>query len=200
MKFIVLTDSTLPSTLLAVEGNEWIIVTDIVTAHNIAGVDACFDLREDSFRSDYTSLRMPVFINSVTVPLSEISCGTNVIRINGWPGFLEKVQWEIAGEVSKSAEKILTFLQKKYMRVKDEPGFISARIISMVINEAYFTEEDKVSSREDIDIALRLGTNYPFGPFEWANKIGIKNIYYLLKKLSLSDDRYTPSAHLKNSC
>jgi 3-hydroxybutyryl-CoA dehydrogenase len=40
---------------------------------------------------------------------------------------------------------------------------------------------------------MRLGTNYPFGPFEWSEKIGLENIYDLLNKLAATDDRYTPA-------
>jgi len=40
---------------------------------------------------------------------------------------------------------------------------------------------------------MKLGTNYPYGPLEWAAKIGLKNIYAVLQKLSLTDKRYAPS-------
>jgi len=62
----------------------------------------------------------------------------------------------------------------------------------MIVNEAYFALEDKVSTPTEIDTAMKLGTNYPYGPFEWSEKIGLKNIYLLLQKLSKQDSRYTP--------
>ena len=77
--------------------------------------------------------------------------------------------------------------------VQDEPGFISARIIAMIINEGYFAVEDHVSSKAEIDTAMKLGTNYPFGPFEWSHLIGLNNILALLQKLNLTDTRYQPS-------
>jgi 3-hydroxybutyryl-CoA dehydrogenase len=61
----------------------------------------------------------------------------------------------------------------------------------MIINEAYFTVGEEVSSKREIDIAMKLGTNYPLGPFEWADKIGLSNIYKLLLKLSSIGTRYT---------
>jgi len=82
------------------------------------------------------------------------------------------------------------------IRVEDEPGLISARIIAMIINEAYFANAENVSTEKEIDTAMKLGTNYPYGPFEWADKIGVKNIYVLLEKLSINDPRYHPSALL----
>jgi 3-hydroxybutyryl-CoA dehydrogenase len=41
-----------------------------------------------------------------------------------------------------------------------------------------------------MDIAMKFGTNYPYGPFEWANLIGLSKIAKLLEILSLKNDRY----------
>ena len=95
------------------------------------------------------------------------------------------------------AEKIFTLLNKRMKWVPDKPGFITARVIAAIINEAYFAWEEKVSTKEEIDIAMKLGTNYPYGPFEWCNKIGIKNIYQLLNELSSTNARYKPAALLE---
>ena len=48
-------------------------------------------------------------------------------------------------------------------QVPDEPGFIAARIIAMIINEAYYAKGEQVSSKADIDIAMKLGTTIPWG-------------------------------------
>jgi 3-hydroxybutyryl-CoA dehydrogenase len=62
----------------------------------------------------------------------------------------------------------------------------------MIINEAYFAWGDEVSSKTDIDTAMKLGTNYPFGPFEWANRIGIENVYGTLAAMyqDTQEERY----------
>jgi 3-hydroxybutyryl-CoA dehydrogenase len=57
---------------------------------------------------------------------------------------------------------------------------------------------EKVSTKEEIDLAMKLGTNYPWGPFEWAEKIGVENILNLLEKLSQQEERYFPAPALKN--
>ena len=67
----------------------------------------------------------------------------------------------------------------------------------MIINEAYFAKDENVSTEKEIDTAMKLGTNYPFGPFEWAQIIGIRNIYALLKTLNETDPRYKPSTLLE---
>ena len=155
--------------------------------------DAYFDLRANA-HADYSSITKPVFINSMAATLAENHHGSNIIRINAWPGFIEKDLWELAGVFSAEATDVLEKLHKKYIVVPDEPGFVSARIIAMIINEAYFALDEEVSTKKDIDIAMKLGTNYPYGPFEWCEKIGVQQVYELLAKLSLTDERFRPSA------
>ena len=141
-----------------------------------------------------TFLPKPVFVNSINRTISEIALP--IIRINGWLGFLKRNIAEVAcnNDVDKKeAEKILTALNKRVEWVPDIKGFISTRVVSMIINEAYFALEENVSSKEEIDTAMKLGTNYPYGPFEWAKKIGLKNIAGLLTELSLTEKRYQPA-------
>ena len=153
--------------------------------------DALFILREDIVNNKLPHIPKPVFINSVMATLKELNAPKNVYRINGWATFIKRGLWEIASEDEQGLEQVMGALQYQYTSVKDEPGFVAARVISMIINEAYFALEENVSTKEEIDIAMKLGTNYPYGPFEWAEKIGISNIKALLNKLSETDSRYT---------
>lgn len=145
---------------------------------------------------DYTQTTKPVFINSVTNTLKELNTPKHVLRINGWNSFLNRASWEIAGIPNPAANIALEKLHKKPIAVADEPGLVAAKIIAMIINEAYFALGDGVSDKPAIDTAMKLGTNYPYGPFEWAEKIGLNNIYTLLQKLSLTDTRYQPAPML----
>ena len=99
--------------------------------------------------------------------------------------------------LKEKTERIFDRLNKKTEWVPDEPGFITARVISMIINEAWFALEEGVSTIEEIDTAMKLGTNYPYGPFEWANQIGLKNVYALLHKLNKNHSRYCPAKSMK---
>ena len=74
---------------------------------------------------------------------------------------------------------------------------IALRIIAMIVNEAYFALGDGISTKEEIDTAMKLGTNYPYGPFEWSEKIGLKKIYALLQNLGNSGERYLVAPLLK---
>jgi 3-hydroxybutyryl-CoA dehydrogenase len=63
----------------------------------------------------------------------------------------------------------------------------------MIINEAYCALEDEVRTREEMDLAMKLGTNYPLGPFEWGKKIGLSKVAGLLTILSSTNQRYQPA-------
>lgn len=158
---------------------------------------ACFNLSAQAYLDDHGKIGKPVFINAVSNTLHEINAGKNIVRINGWNGFLKRNSWEVAGNVSESHHQVLVSLQKKVIVTPDEPGFISARIISMIINEAFYAKGENISTEDEIDIAMKLGTNYPHGPFEWAREIGLKNIYDLLTSLSKTDMRYNPAPLLE---
>lgn len=139
----------------------------------------------------------PVIINDVLQKKRQLP--SHFIRLNAWPTFLTRPLVEVAGSdpaIKDKAAAIFSAFNKSVEWVPDVPGFISTRIISMIINEAYYTLQEAVSTKEEIDIAMKLGTNYPYGPFEWAQLIGLKNIYSLLDKLCVNHSRYKPSALL----
>jgi 3-hydroxybutyryl-CoA dehydrogenase len=158
----------------------------------IAGADAYFDLCFEEEGLAFGEIKdKPVFVNSVITTSNELSF--NCIRINGWNGFLKRDLTELVAtdaQIFTDGMLVLDTLNWKYQLVPDVPGMISARVIAMIVNEAYFGLGDGISSKTDIDIAMKLGTNYPFGPFEWSEKIGLHKIYTLLKKLAENDTRY----------
>ena len=165
--------------------------------------DAVFDLVFDD-----TNISANEFLEQTLVFANAVNCTglhigrKNYVRINAWEGFLKRPLVEIAGnddEYNMMAAKTLNALGWKYVWTADDHGFISARIVAMIINEAYYALEEKVSTKEQIDVAMKLGTNYPVGPFEWSEKIGINNIYELLRKLSMENDRYTIAPLLRQT-
>ena len=144
------------------------------------------DISKNNFISDAI-----VFANAVITTTSTLP--SNYIRINAWDGFLKREIIEIATaneSLKVQAESILNTLGWKFIWVPEIPGMIAVRVISMIINEAYFALGDKISTKEEIDIAMKLGTNYPYGPFEWSERIGLKKIYLLLNKLNEQESRY----------
>ena len=135
-----------------------------------------------------------VIVNSVIDTLEEINA--SFIRVNAWPGFLKRPVLEASCNsdvLKEKTERVFNAMNKKTEWVPDVPGFITTRVIAMIINEAWFALEEGISTKDEIDTAMKLGTNYPYGPFEWGNQIGLKNICALLDKLSKTDDRYQPA-------
>ncbi len=86
---------------------------------------------------------------------------------------------------------------RSFRQAPDIAGMITARILAAIINEAWYTWQEGVSSKEEIDTAMRLGTNYPLGPFEWGATIGLDRIVELLEVMSTTDPRYIPAESLK---
>ncbi|MBM7116323.1 3-hydroxyacyl-CoA dehydrogenase NAD-binding domain-containing protein [Archangium primigenium] len=82
---------------------------------------------------------------------------------------------------------------------KDFPGFIVNRILIPMLNEACFALMEGVGSVEDIDTAMKLGTNQPMGPLQLADFIGLDTVLYIAQVLhdGLGDDKYRPSPLLR---
>jgi 3-hydroxybutyryl-CoA dehydrogenase len=165
-------------------------------AEQAASVDG-YIILEPVTIEQLNTFEKPVLLNAVAITLQEMKAAANVLRINGWNGFLSRKTWEITGVMNETVKNIFVVLNKQFIEVADEPGLIAARTIAMIINEAYFALGEEVSSKAEIDTAMKLGTNYPYGPFEWATKIGAGNIYQLLLTLSKTDQRYLPAPLLK---
>jgi 3-hydroxybutyryl-CoA dehydrogenase len=77
---------------------------------------------------------------------------------------------------------------------KDFPGFIVNRILIPMLNEACFALMEGLGSAEDIDTAMRLGTNQPMGPLQLADFVGLDTCLYIAQVLhrGLGDDKYRP--------
>lgn len=152
---------------------------------------------------------IPVFSSSLCIPVYEQCSFTSnperLIGIGLYSTFSKAKMIEIAPskitdeKVLKNAENTLTDLGLNYSVVPDKAGMVFPRIVSMIINEAVQVYSEKIASKEDIDIAMKLGTNYPCGPLEWADRLGIELVYNILSALQrdFGEDRYRPHPLLK---
>ncbi|MFI9150901.1 3-hydroxyacyl-CoA dehydrogenase [Streptomyces sp. NPDC053367] len=89
-------------------------------------------------------------------------------------------------------------LGKKVSVIGDVPGMIVARTVARIVDLAHDAVAKGVATEEDVDTAMRLGVNYPLGPFEWSRRLGRNWAYALLDDLHLRDPsgRYAPSLAL----
>ncbi len=193
MKTVVLAPQELWEELqTTLKNTQCVRVSDTAEFAQFDSNDVYFNLHEDAETLTYRNDAI-IFINCTNQTLSESNQPANVFSINAWNGFLKRDKWEITGRYSFRMEEYISSVGKELLSTPDMKGFISCRIISMIVNEAYFTLGESVSSKDEIDIAMKLGTNYPKGPFEWSKEIGINKMYNLLNVLSKEDPIYTPA-------
>jgi 3-hydroxybutyryl-CoA dehydrogenase len=105
---------------------------------------------------------------------------------NGLPGLFNRPLLEISlpsGESGNWLQELMNTLEIDYQLVDDRVGMVTPRVIFMIINEAFYTLQEGTASKKDIDLGMKLGTNYPHGPFEWAEIIGYKTVYETLDAL-----------------
>ncbi|WP_405955729.1 3-hydroxyacyl-CoA dehydrogenase [Streptomyces phaeochromogenes] len=89
-------------------------------------------------------------------------------------------------------------LGKDVSVIGDVPGLIVARTVARIVDLAHDAVAKGVATEEDIDTAMRLGVNYPLGPFEWSRRLGRSWAYDVLDDLHMRDPsgRYAPSLAL----
>jgi len=167
--------------------------------------DLVFDfiLDEEPFQVEiYTNkVGAIVFINTAKISLTEVSAladhqiKAQLFGFNGLPTFLNRNILEASvlnKEFEAHLKEICKTLNTEFLLVEDRVGLVTPRVICMIINEAYYTVQEGTATREDIDMAMKLGTNYPYGPFEWCRLIGVKHVYELLEAVyeDTHDERY----------
>ncbi|MDQ7028946.1 MAG: 3-hydroxyacyl-CoA dehydrogenase family protein [Ardenticatenia bacterium] len=129
-------------------------------------------------------------------------------RVVGWAGLPpleEATVIELVPAIQsdpESVEQARTWWQsagKEPVPIADTVGGVWPRIVVNVINEAAFALGDRIASAEDIDLAMRLGTNYPRGPLAWGDLIGLDQVMGILEALgeAYGPDVYRPAPLLR---
>jgi 3-hydroxybutyryl-CoA dehydrogenase len=169
------------------------------------------DFDDNSYRlQDYiTNTHTTFILGAVKCTLESAAVGLNIphdwkgIGINALPTFLERNTlectnpYQLAGTSLKELADLLGYTNIEV--VGSRVGLITPRVICMIINEAYYTVQEGTANREDINQAMRLGTNYPKGPFEWCDAMGLQNVYEVLEAMynDTKDERYKICSLLK---
>jgi 3-hydroxybutyryl-CoA dehydrogenase len=92
------------------------------------------------------------------------------------------------------ARKFAEDLGKRVSTSKDSPGFVTTRSVGLLTNEAIWLLYEGVASKEDIDLAHKLGFHHPMGPLELADLIGLDTILAVMERLytGFHDTKYRP--------
>jgi 3-hydroxybutyryl-CoA dehydrogenase len=90
----------------------------------------------------------------------------------------------VSDDALELAQELFASLGKGVMLVEDVPGLFLGRAVGSIVNEAVIAAHENVASAEDIDTAMRLGTNYPIGPIAWGREIGGARTARILQRLA----------------
>ncbi|MEI6310655.1 MAG: 3-hydroxyacyl-CoA dehydrogenase family protein [Bacteroidota bacterium] len=179
----------------------------------IKTADIIFDLNFDDDADNlsfYATLKDKyIFVSAVKTSLAEqvyllgdkLKC--KLIGMNAIPTFIDRERWELSlyySFMADDVQKIMNQLKINYDIVADRVGMVTPRILFMIINEACYTLQEGTASIEDIDQGMKLGTSYPFGPFEWCDRIGITDVFETLVSIyeDTKEERYKICSLLKN--
>jgi 3-hydroxybutyryl-CoA dehydrogenase len=147
--------------------------------------------------------------NTSSIPITRIAAATpNPERVIGMH-FMNPVPVMALVEIIRGAQTsdatyavtraLAQKLGKTTVLSKDMPGFIVNRILIPMINEACFALQEGLASAEDIDTAMKLGTNVPMGPLALADFIGLDTCLSIAEVLhkGLGEDKYRPAPLLR---
>ncbi|WP_161889669.1 3-hydroxyacyl-CoA dehydrogenase family protein [Pontibacter russatus] len=165
--------------------------------------DVVFDflLHQQPQRLEQYAPGQVVFCNAATVQLAALAKAAELekpcalIGFNGLPTLFNRPVLEASLLQPEHEEKLREVCEKlgtEYLLVEDRVGMVTPRLICMIINEACYTLQEETASIADIDLGMKLGTNYPRGPFEWANEMGVEQVYRVLEAVyeDTKDERY----------
>lgn len=95
-------------------------------------------------------------------------------------------------ETNEVVQRFFASLGKQCEFVQDRIGMVLPRVVCQIINEACFALQEDVASPAELDTAMKLGVNYPRGPIEWAEAIGLRQVQAVLTALrtDLGEERY----------
>lgn len=92
-------------------------------------------------------------------------------------------------------KNFISSMEKEYIHIEDSPGFIVNRLLFSYLNSAASLLEEGIAAAHDIDKSMKLGANYPIGPFALCDLIGIDVVHSILDSLylQLGNPAFKPS-------
>ena len=147
--------------------------------------------------------------NTSSMPLTEIAAyAKKPERIIGMHFFnpvpvMELVEiikaLQTADETYEAVKDLAVKMGKTPILVNDSAGFVTSRLIMMLINEAICALQENVATAEDIDLGMKLAMNHPMGPLTLADFIGLDVCLSVLETMhsNFGDPKYRPPQLLR---
>ncbi len=173
-------------------------------------VEAASENREVKFKlfRDLDALLAPHAIlasNTSSISLTQIAaqtnrpekvCGMHFMNPVPLMTLVEGIRgMQTSDETFKAARAVSEQMGKVFIEAKDAPGFAVNRILMPMINEAFVALQEGLATPKDIDQAMKLGCNFPMGPLELADFVGLDICLSVMEVLhrDLGDSKYRPA-------
>jgi len=177
----------------------------------IEAVDENFELKKTIFKKlDQICTPNTIIVsNTATLSLTEIAKATNrpdkvvgMHFLNPVPKIplVELVRaLKTSNETFQRTKQFAERLGKTVVEVYEYPGFVTTRVIVPMLNEAMYVLMEGIASAEGIDTAMKLGYNFPIGPLELADTMGLDEVMAWMEQLfrELGDLHYRPCPLLR---
>lgn len=103
----------------------------------------------------------------------------------------------VGDDALELAQELFAAAGKRVVLVEAGPGLFLGRVVASIVNEAVIAVRDGIASADDVDLAMRLGTNYPLGPIEWGREIGGGRVRRILEGVAAGEgDCFAPDRAL----
>ncbi len=177
-------------------------------------VEACaenMELKADIFRTLDENVKPEAILatNTSSLPITKIAAVTNRAEQVIGMHFMNPVPvmklveiirgLETSDEVYAAVEEMSRVIGKTPVEVNDFPGFVSNRVLQVMINEAIFCLYEGIAEPKAVDTVMMLGMNHPMGPLALADLIGLDTVLAILEVLydGYQDPKYRPCPLLK---
>ena len=169
------------------------------------------ELKADIFRQLDANCKPECILatNTSSLPITEIAAVTNRPQQVIGMHFMNPVPvmklveiirgLETTDEVYQTVEDMSKDVGKTPVEVNDFPGFVSNRVLQIMINEAIYCLYESVAQPDAIDTVMKLGMNHPMGPLALADLIGLDTVLAIMNVLyeGYNDSKYRPCPLLK---
>jgi len=91
---------------------------------------------------------------------------------------------QTSDETVQAVMELLETIGITAVKLEENPGFILDRVIASIVNEAAVMYSSKLATKEDIDNMMKVCVNWPMGPFEFADSMGVDRIVEILDSMS----------------